>query len=116
MSALRRVIPWPGAKITSGNGRREGIADNPGVLGVLTDRFPVLSETFVANEIDELHRLGYGVIIEANERPAEAVPTDSTVTYLDDDRVLRKPDALLELALRNPQAVNRDRASQPRWA
>jgi glycosyltransferase involved in cell wall biosynthesis len=87
------------------------------VLAVLTDRFPVASETFVVNEVDELLRLGHPVIVEANGRPPGR--TDAPrhrVAYLDDDPLAPKPAALLALAARHPLAARRDLASQKRWA
>ncbi len=86
------------------------------MLAVLTDRFPVRSETFVTNEIDELVRLGHPLLVEATTRPRDGAPSAHPVAYLDEDPLARKPDALAELALRHPRAVARDRAMQDAWA
>ncbi|MDX6583414.1 MAG: hypothetical protein QOI10_2598 [Solirubrobacterales bacterium] len=86
------------------------------MLAVLTDRFPVPSETFVVNEIDELARLGHRVVIEANARERGAAGSSHPVAYLEDDPLARKPGALLRLAVRHPLAVRGDWAAQRRWA
>ncbi len=86
------------------------------MLAVITDRFPVGSETFVANEIEALARLGHPLIIESGSRPRDAPPGTRPVAYLDRDPLSRKPAALLELTLRHPVAAARDRASRARWA
>jgi glycosyltransferase involved in cell wall biosynthesis len=85
------------------------------VLAVLTDRFPVPSETFVVNEIDELGRLGHPALVEATSRPPDAAATQHDVAYLEEDPAAGKPGALLALAVRHPDAVRRDRAGQRRW-
>jgi glycosyltransferase involved in cell wall biosynthesis len=86
------------------------------VLAVLTDRFPVPSETFVANEVAELVRLGYPVMVEATGRPADAAESDLPVAYLESEPLTGKPAALAGLALRHPVAAARDRAMQRTWA
>ena len=87
------------------------------MLAVLLDRFPVLSETFVINEIDELIRLGHAPIIEASDQPP-GVPRSPSypVAYLTDDPLVQKPAALAALALRHPFAAAHDRREQRRWA
>ena len=86
------------------------------MLAVLTDRFPVPSETFVSNEIAELVRLGHPVIVEATTRPHEPARSNLPVAYLDEDPLTRKPAALAGLALRHPAAALRDRVLQRTWA
>src|SRR6266511_2033352 len=44
-----------------------------GPLGYVLRMFPQISETFIANEIVELERLGYDIHIYSYRRPKEAV-------------------------------------------
>lgn len=85
-------------------------------LAAITDVFPVLSETFVFNEVEELTRQGHEVLVEATGRPPEAEdPRARAVSYLEDDPLAAKLAAFAELALRHPWGVLRDCVSRSRW-
>ena len=75
---------------------------------VLADRFPVLSETFVATEADALRAAGLRVRIEAlTGGPADAIWDHETTR----ERAL----AMLRLAARHPVGVVRDLLARSRW-
>ena len=81
-------------------------------LQVWCDQFPVLSETFVVNEVRALRALGHPVEVVALERPARpAVVPDVTARYL--DRPSRAD--LAWLLARHPLAVAADRRAAARW-
>lgn len=86
------------------------------IVAVVTDRFPVLSETFVVNEVNELRRQGFDVRVEATERSESgASPLPGAAAYLTDDSRAEKLSGLVRLALRRPVATARDLASGRRW-
>lgn len=85
-------------------------------VAVITDQFPVLSETFVVNEIDELARQGHEVVVEATGRPdGDGVVAASPAAYLEDDTIPAKVAALIMLAVRHPRAIFRDCLWRRRW-
>ena len=85
-------------------------------LAVMTDRYPVVSETFVVNEVEELRRQGHDVRVGATSRPdpGREYPGRAAV-YLDEDRRREKIAGLAGLLLRNPAGVAHDFASRRRW-
>ena len=91
--------------------QREGMR-----LALMTDRYPVVSETFVVNEVEELRRQGHDVRVGATSRPE---PGDEhaghAAAYLDEDSRREKLAGLGGLLLRNPGGVARDFASRRRW-
>jgi colanic acid/amylovoran biosynthesis glycosyltransferase len=80
-------------------------------ITIAADRFPELSETFIAAEAQMLAGLGHAVRIEAGRRADDPDPQAGRgleVRYLEDDRLGRRVRALIWLALRYPRAVARD--------
>jgi glycosyltransferase involved in cell wall biosynthesis len=87
-------------------------------LLVLTDGFPALSESFVANEVRELIRLRVDVSVEASTRPARpdrVAARELAPVYLEDDGIARKLTALAWLASRHPLACLGDLRDRRRW-
>ncbi|MBA2525287.1 MAG: glycosyltransferase [Pyrinomonadaceae bacterium] len=86
---------------------------------IMTDAFPALSETFVANEALALRGRGHRVRVEASIRPArplrEAV-RQLDISYLEDDSLVCKALSLGWLLGRHPIRSVRDRANRKRWA
>jgi glycosyltransferase involved in cell wall biosynthesis len=80
---------------------------------VATDRFPELSETFVAAEIEALRGLGHEVRVEALGRPER--PSAEAHYFVDDGR-RRKLLDLAWLVARHPVACARDLLQRGRWA
>ena len=86
-------------------------------LLVHLDTFPVLTETFVGEEIAALGRAGHDVRVETigwGERTL--VPPGVPVTCLADDARARRLRDLAWLALRHPVAVARDVLARRRWS
>jgi glycosyltransferase involved in cell wall biosynthesis len=87
-------------------------------IAVVTDLFPVASETFVTNEIRELESLGHHVVVEAT-RPPRASRLDRgcelKASYLELDPLRAKPAALAELLARHPVSVAMDLTGRRRW-
>jgi glycosyltransferase involved in cell wall biosynthesis len=79
----------------------------------LLDRYPVLTETFVVNELLALSAAGHDVRVEALERGDEAPPDGPAVRYRDQDAGSRRRDALWLLA-RHPLGCARDLAARRR--
>jgi glycosyltransferase involved in cell wall biosynthesis len=79
------------------------------------ERFPVLSETFVANEARALAELGHDVTVHAHERGDGAAAPGTVVTYRTDETTAERIRAVLRLGLRHPVGVARDVASRRRW-
>src|SRR5204862_732428 len=69
---------------------------------VLVDRFPVLTETFVVNELRALQTAGHDVRVEALEHGEGAPPPGIATQY-------RRPGHLLWLLARHPLGCVRDR-------
>ena len=87
----------------------------PARIVVATDRFPVLSETFVRGEITALRALGQEVRVEAVERPAAPVTGAARgidVRYLEDENVGARALALLWVVARHPLRALRDLADR----
>lgn len=89
----------------------------PRPLQVWCDAYPVLSETFIANEIRQLVALGHDVVVVAGHRPEQpaADAPSVPVTYLDELGAAIRVGALLRLAMRHPARVARDLAARRRW-
>ncbi len=91
---------------------------SPPQLIVLADAYPVLSETFVVEEIRALLRLGHTVAVEAGRRPLvqslEALGL-VPVTYAEDDSRLRKVAAALWLIRTAPRECLADLSDRRRW-
>ncbi|MDX6636633.1 MAG: colanic acid/amylovoran biosynthesis glycosyltransferase [Solirubrobacterales bacterium] len=85
-------------------------------LCVVTDVFPVASETFVVNEIAELRRQGHTVTVEATNRPPAATGATERVNYLVADPRAGKALDLARLAARHPVRLGRDVVARRRWA
>jgi glycosyltransferase involved in cell wall biosynthesis len=91
-------------------------AGTPVVL--VADRFPELSETFVAGELLALQRAGRHVRVEAAARPVR--PGRETarglrVDYLTDDGLARRFGSVSALVARHPVGTLRDLAARRRW-
>jgi len=87
-------------------------------LVVATDRFPVPSETFIANEIDALRARGWRVRVEAvarPERPALARSRGLDVHYLEDEGRLDRALATAWVLLRHPLRALADRRLRSRF-
>ena len=90
-------------------------------VALFVDRFPVLSETFVAGEAEALARLGHHVAVEARRRPEGAAPAsapDVPVHYVTDESRGDRLRALAWLAATHPlravaDAVARLRRAKP---
>jgi colanic acid/amylovoran biosynthesis glycosyltransferase len=83
-------------------------------LAVLVDRWPELSETFVAHEVEALAELGHDVRVEALDRarhPNPGAPAVPVAFAADESRAARRR-ALLGLP---PARVGRDLAAARRW-
>jgi glycosyltransferase involved in cell wall biosynthesis/GT2 family glycosyltransferase len=85
---------------------------------VWCDQFPVLSETFVINEVRELAALGHPVTVVAHRRPARPAlgVHDVPVRYLEDDTRVEQAAALARTAFRHPLRSARDRLDRRRWS
>jgi colanic acid/amylovoran biosynthesis glycosyltransferase len=74
-------------------------------VGLFVDRFPVLSETFVANEALALARIGHEVSVEARRRPdnrATPLGLDIPVHYASEESRGERLRGLAWLAVRHP--------------
>ena len=80
----------------------------PVPLQIWVDRFPVVSETFVANEVRALRELGHEVEVVALARPEAPA---GGVRYLDTP----SRGDLAWLLARHPRAVAADRRALARW-
>lgn len=81
------------------------------------DTFPVLSETFVAAEAQELRRTGVAVRVRAGARPSDggALPEGLPVAYLEDDHTALRALALALVVLRHPLGCLADLTARRRW-
>jgi colanic acid/amylovoran biosynthesis glycosyltransferase len=86
-------------------------------LEVWCDTFPVLSETFVAAEAQELRRTGTAVRVLAGARPAVRgpLPDGLPVAYLEDDPTVLRVLALALVAFRHPFGCLADLVARRRW-
>lgn len=87
-------------------------------VAVFVDRFPVLSETFVAAEVRELLRQGHDVVVEADDAGEHPYPDASAgldVRYRSRESRASELTALAWLAARHPLRCLTDLASRRRW-
>ena len=87
-------------------------------LAVFVDRFPVISETFVASEARSLRERGWRVRIEAVARPERPLLGGARgwrVDYLEDEGPATRAAALGSLLLRHPLRCAADLAGRRRW-
>jgi hypothetical protein len=86
-------------------------------IALLVDRFPVLSETFVAAEARALRRMGHDVRVEAGGRAERTNPeaADIPASYIDRDGVGRRVRDLAWLSARHPLACLADLRDRRRW-
>lgn len=85
-------------------------------LQIRCERFPVLTETFVANEARALAELGHDVTVHAHMRGDGGPPAHEVrVTYREDETTTQRLGALVRLVLRHPVGVLRDIATRHRW-
>ncbi len=95
-----------------------GAEGGPLDVVLLTDRFPELSQTFVAEEARALQRAGHRVRIVAarpGERPEPALAEGLDVHHTCDETPTERIAAMARLALRRPRAVLRDLRDRRRW-
>jgi len=90
----------------------------PRPLQIWCDHFPVVSETFVTNEVAQLVTLGHDVVVVAGVRPADPAAGEppAPVRYLSETTNRECFGALLRLVVRHPWRVLADLASRRRWA
>jgi colanic acid/amylovoran biosynthesis glycosyltransferase len=87
-------------------------------IAVMTDRFPVLSETFVTNEIRELRRLGHHVRVDAIAHaptPNWDAAGDVPACFLEDERLLPKLVDAAWLVAAHPLRSLRDLVERRAW-
>lgn len=87
-------------------------------IALVTDRFPVLSETFVGGEIAALRALGWSLRVEAierPERPALGGARGLDVRYVEDEGVLARAGATAWLLARHPFRALSDRSLRRRF-
>jgi glycosyltransferase involved in cell wall biosynthesis len=82
-------------------------------IAVLADAFPVLSETFVINEVRALRRLGHDVVVVAGRRGEG--PVEDEAFFLDQVDRPTRATALAALAARRPRRVAADLADRRSW-
>jgi glycosyltransferase involved in cell wall biosynthesis/GT2 family glycosyltransferase len=90
--------------------------DNP--IAIVTDRFPELSETFIAQEALALQRLGRPVHIEATNRaltPDRAAARELPAHFMEDDPPARRARDFAWLVARHPSSVVKDCFARLRW-
>jgi colanic acid/amylovoran biosynthesis glycosyltransferase len=87
-------------------------------VAIFCDRFPELSETFIAQEAAALRRLGWPVHIEATNRaitPDRAAARALAAHYMEDDPPSRRLADFAWLLVRHPLRVARDCLARLRW-
>src|SRR5204863_4627444 len=104
----------PTATPMAGEATRSRRYGAPVRVVVMLDRFPVLTETFVVNELRALQAAGHDVRVESLERGEGSPPTDLPTQY-------REPGDLLWLLARHPLRCTRDlflrrRLCREEWA
>jgi colanic acid/amylovoran biosynthesis glycosyltransferase len=82
---------------------------------VLCDQYPELSETFIANEVAGLRRLGVSVRVEALSRAAHPAPGPGPDVLWEAESTATRARAMLALAARHPLACLRDVLARRRW-
>ena len=93
------------------------IPDGMGIT-VFADIFPVLSETFVSEEVRALSRAGHRVRVEATVRPARPSPSSArgiAVHYTEDEGIASRLADLCRLVARHPRRTMEDLRSRSRW-
>lgn len=81
----------------------ESMSEAKSTVAVFVDRFPVLSETFVVNEVLALRRLGHEVVVQARRREGElAVDPQLPVYYAVDETAADRLRAFIWLLARHP--------------
>jgi glycosyltransferase involved in cell wall biosynthesis/GT2 family glycosyltransferase len=111
--ALDRLGSWGSNRAPKENRHRSRAQ-----LVVLADRFPELSETFVAQELAALARLGVPVAVEAAGRGHRCDPDTqraNRVDYREDDSILERMIASAWLVACHPGACVRDLITRRRW-
>lgn len=109
--SLPAAAPGSAAGDVAGAGRGRRIA-------ILADRFPEVSETFIAQEALALERLGWDVRIEATNRalrPNRAAGRVLRASYIEDEPASARVVALAWLAARHPLALATDLFARARW-
>jgi glycosyltransferase involved in cell wall biosynthesis len=83
---------------------------------VLCDRYPELSETFIATEVHALRAAGADVTVEALAAPDVPAPGgEPPAAVWERERTATRAAAVVRLAARHPAGVLRDLRSRPRW-
>lgn len=116
-SDMRRTLAKGRSRSGSGVERAGRPAKRSNLL-VLTDAYPMLSETFVSAEVAALRRLGHRVRVEAMARPAapeRAASLRDDVRYLTEEPLGRRIRDLGWVAARHPLRALADLASRRRW-
>jgi glycosyltransferase involved in cell wall biosynthesis len=83
----------------------------PPAVAVFADRYPQLSETFVAGEARALRRAGHAVHVEARGRLG-----DADARFASDETRAQRLVALAWLVARHPLRAARDLVTRRRWA
>ena len=121
--AFRALDAVGGAAELYGSARSNAVAPAPPHgdgrrIAILSDRFPEVSETFIAQEALALERLGWSVRIEATNRalrPNRAAGRALPAAYVEDEPVVRRALDLLWLAARHPLGLLADLIARLRW-
>src|SRR5207248_2942183 len=97
--------------------RAQTAASSRRPLELWVDSFPVVSETFVANEARALQALGHSMRVVATRRPERPAIGlhDVAVTYLEDFTPLERARALTQIAARHPLHCAADVFARLRW-
>jgi glycosyltransferase involved in cell wall biosynthesis len=99
--------------------RPPGVTSSPGVprgVLVLADAFPVLSETFVVNEVRALADLGHGVRVAAGAPGDAPVPPGVPAPWIiGREGLFERAFALVWLILRHPRRSLADVRNRRRW-
>ncbi len=99
------------------NGPRSGPGERGGIV-VLVDSYATGTETFVANEVRELGRLGEPVRVESIGRPERGLPgamAFAPAHYVEDEGAMARVGALAWLVTRHPLRALADLAGRRRW-
>jgi colanic acid/amylovoran biosynthesis glycosyltransferase len=110
-SPARRSPPPVCIPVTTANRTR------PTAVGIFAQRFPVLSETFVVNEVRALQRIGHDVSVEAWRRPEDfGAGADGQIGahYAGEETRRQRAQALAWLAARHPLRTTADAVARLR--
>ncbi len=94
------------------------VAGGTSSLAVFVDRFPAVSETFVASEARALSGLGWQVRVEATARPDRPLlggAREWRVDYLEDEGPAARLAALAWISARHPLRCAADLRRRRRW-